>query len=445
MNLPGMRSILKSGRFWLAVYLGAVLTPLVVLILARTPAKWGFWWDIGIGLGFAGLVMMGIQFLLTARFRAATAPFGLDLIYYFHRYLAYVLLVVILAHPILLIVIDRELVADLNPVRARWPMTAGIFSLLLLLVIVVTSAGRKRLRIPYEPWKYAHLLLAIGSVALAFLHMGGIGYYSGTPMAVGVWMVIGLSLAAVVIRSHVVRPWRLSQRPYRIAEVKQLPGDTWSVIVEPAGHDGFEYEPGQFAWLIVRHSPFALQEHPFSIASAPQSNGRLEFAIKERGDFTRSLGQLRPGEVAYVDGPYGVFSIDRHADAAGYVFIAGGIGLAPMMGMIRALSTRNDSRRHLLFAAHGEWDRIPFRDELQQLSERLNLSIIHILEHPPAGWGGEQGLISRDLLDRHLPQTRSDYEYFICGPVPMIRVAERYLCELEVPGSRVHTELFDLV
>jgi predicted ferric reductase len=437
--------ILAARGFWLAVYLGAVLTPLVVLIVVPTPAKYGYWWDIGIGLGFAGLVMMGIQFLLTARYRHATAPFGIDLVYYFHRYLAYVLLVVVLGHPVVLIAVEPSVRYDLNPLTAPWPMTAGVASLVLLLAIVVTSAGRKLLRIPYDVWRYAHLILDVAAVALAFAHMRAIGYYSGTPAASALWTVIGLSLLLTVLRVRVLRPWQLLRRPYRVAEVKPEPGSTWTLAVEPEGHAGFDFQPGQFVWLSLRRSPFAMKEHPFSIVSAPRAGGRLEFAIKERGDFTRTIGEIQPGEVAYVDGPYGVFSLDRHPDAAGYIFLSGGIGVAPMMGMIRTLADRKDSRRHVLFAAHSRLDRIPFLDELRDLQDRLELTVVHVLEDPPEGWTGERGYIDRAMLERHLPADRNRYEYFICGPVPMIRTAERCLHELGVPSSRLHTELFDLV
>lgn len=439
-----LQRLLAARGFWLTVYLAAVLTPLVVLIVAETPAKRGFWWDLGVGLGFAGLVMMGIQFLLTARFRTATAPFGLDLIYYFHRYLAYTLLVVLLGHVLVLVTVDPSLRAVLNPMAAPAPIAAGVVALLLLLALAVTSAFRQQLRIPYDLWKYAHLLLAVGAAVLAFVHLRGIGYYSGPPLANGLWIVIGLSLAAAVARFHIWRPWRLYRKPHRVAEVKRLPGDAWLLAVEPEGHGGFDFQPGQFVWLILRHSPFAMKEHPFSIASSPQAAPRLEFAIKQRGDFTRSIGDLQRGEIAYVDGPYGVFSIDRYPQAAGYVFIAGGIGLAPMMSMLRALADRDDRRRHLLIAAHGQWDRIPLRDELHALKDRLDLAVVHVLEQPPEGWTGERGWLDRPLLERHLPAERAQFEYFICGPVPMIRICELSLSELGVPAARLHTELFDL-
>jgi predicted ferric reductase len=334
-----MRTVFWGG-FWLAIYVGVVLTPLVFLLLAPTPVGGGFWWEIAIAFGFAGLVMMGVQFLLTARFRRATAPFGIDIIYYFHRYLAYVIVAVVLAHPIILVSLNPAHLSSLNPLTAPWEMMAGTASAVLLLTLVATSAWRKRLRIPYEGWRITHLLLGVSAIVLGFAHMGGIRYHTGTLAVGALWVVIGLSLAAVVFRVRVMKPWKLLRSPYRVTEVRPELGNAWTLTVEPEGHKGFSFQPGQFAWITLRGSPFTMQEHPFSIASSPVAGGHLQFTIKELGDFTRTIGQIQPGETAYVDGPYGAFSIDRYPEAAGYVFIAAGIGIAPMVSMLRALADR---------------------------------------------------------------------------------------------------------
>lgn len=115
--------------FWLVAYLTLVLAPLFALLLGDTPSPGG-WWDFGIALGFAGATMTATQSALTARFKRATVPYGIDVIYYFHRYLALASFVVILAHPMLLVATNPPVVSLLDPRSAPWHMTAGVVSLI---------------------------------------------------------------------------------------------------------------------------------------------------------------------------------------------------------------------------------------------------------------------------------------------------------------------------
>ena len=434
-----------SAAMWISLYLAAVLTPLIILLLAPGPPGGGVWWDLAMGLGFAALVMLCVQFLLTARFRRATAPFGIDLIYYFHRYLAYVAVVLVLAHPLLLIALNPALISYLTPRGTPWEMNAGVGSVVLLLILVLVSVWRKRLGIPYEAWRVTHLVLAMGIVGLAMAHIAGVAYYTATPVLRGLWIAVGGSVLGVVLWVRVWRPWQLLRRPFRVTGIQPEPGRSWALSVEPEGHPGFQFLPGQFAWITIGHSPFAMQDHPFSIASSPSADGRLEFTIKELGDFTRTVGGIQPGTRVHVDGPYGSFSPDRFPHAAGYVFIAGGIGIAPMVGMLRALAERGDRRCHVLFAAHSHWDRVPLGGAVARLERQMELKVVHVVEEPPRGWTGEAGWITEEMLARHLPAARGDLHYFVCGPTPMIRAVEGFLQRLDVSPNRVHSEIFELV
>lgn len=92
------RNVVASALTWLTVYLLMVLAPLIILNMGEVPPGSGFWWDLSMALGFAGMAMMGVQFFLTARFKRVSAPFGIDIIYYFHRYLSIVAFVFIFLH-----------------------------------------------------------------------------------------------------------------------------------------------------------------------------------------------------------------------------------------------------------------------------------------------------------------------------------------------------------
>ena len=315
--------------FWIALYLGFVLAPLFALLVGTTQTNAGFWWDLSIAFGFAGTAMMGVQFLLTARFKRAMAPFGIDIIYYFHRYVAVMALGIILAHPIILASDRIAILGFLNPLQAPWHMTAGLASILALTALMATSWWRKGLGLHYDAWRRWHSALASGAVGLALAHIGGVSHYVAAPWKLALWSAIGVSLLAVTAYVRVVKPWWMLRRPYDVVDVRPERGDAWTVAVQPRGHQGFRYHPGQFAWLTLRARPFAMREHPFSMSSSPSPSGRLEFTVKELGDFTATVKSVCVGETAYVDGPYGAFTIDRHR-APGYVFIAGGIGIAPI-------------------------------------------------------------------------------------------------------------------
>jgi ferredoxin-NADP reductase len=121
------------------------------------------------------------------------------------------------------------------------------------------------------------------------------------------------------------------------------------------------------------------------------------------------------------------------------------VGIAGLISMLRTMSDREDMRPVLLFYANREWDGVAFREELDQLRERLNFTLVHVLERPPADWAGESGYVRAELLSRHLPAGYRRFQFFICGPDPMMNAAEAALIRLGVPPERVHTERFDMV
>ena len=180
-----------TGAFWVGIYLVLVLGPLFVLLIGPTPPGRNFWREFSVALGFVGLAMMGMQFLLTARFRRVTMPYGIDVVYRFHRQISLVAFGLVLAHPLILFVTSPETLTLLNPFNLSWLAVAGLLSLLLFALIIVLSIWRLRLQINYEPWRITHGLLATGAVALALWHVVSVGYYLSEPYKRGLWIVLG--------------------------------------------------------------------------------------------------------------------------------------------------------------------------------------------------------------------------------------------------------------
>ena len=370
--------------------------------------------------------------------QARERPFGIDIIYFFHRYLAIIALGLVLAHFAILWFRYEEALGPLDPREARWELTAGRAALVMFVLAVVTSEW-----IEYGWWRLSHVAFATIGFGAAIAHIVGIGYYTDAPGKRTLWLATTRSWVLVVVWARIVKPWRQKLRPYRVAEVRSELGQAWTLALEPDGPPGLRrFKPGQFAWLTLRRSPFSLRGHPFSIASPPEKLPRIEFGIKELGDFTSTIGEVKPGEVAYLDAPYGVFSVDSNPDAPGFV----GIGVTPIISMLRSMAERGDRRPVCLFYGNTNWGDVIYREELDAVRQRLDLRLVHILEQPPDDWRGERGYVTKELLERHLaPEQRTALHYFLCGPTPMTRAAADALHDLGVPPSRVQTEIFELV
>lgn len=429
---------------WFGIYFFIILGPVFLLLPGRIAGK-NFWWEFSIALGFSMLIIMGLQFALTARFKKATLPFGIDIIYHFHRYMGLVLLLFIFLHPAVFFINSPDMLALLNPLKAPLAFRAGIASALALLFLVLISLSRRKVSMEYDYWRVTHVFLSILAVGAGIIHMRGFGSFNFSWQNM-LWT--GLILIWVLLVSYMrgLKPFLISKNPYLVEEVRPEPGDSYSISIRPEKPGkGLKFQPGQFAWITIWHSPFALREHPFSIASSAEDETlRLEFTIKERGDFTKRIKSIKPGLRVYVDAPYGSFSPDRYP-APGYVFIAGGIGIAPIMSMLRTFRDRGDKRPLMLFYSNKKYERAPFIQELEKLKQELDLKVINIIENPGPGWQGERGFISRQILEKYLPPERALFHYFICGPDAMMDSVEHNLYAIGISISRFHSELFNLV
>jgi len=435
-----------TGPIWLAVYLTLVAGPTVAVFLEPKPRGVEFAWNLSMALGLAGLSMMAIQFALTARIHKATAPFGADLVYVFHRYLALVGFGVLGLHFLILWLFYGDALGSLDPRDAAWELTVGRIALVAFGLAVVTAEFRKTLRLEYGLWRYLHVGLAITGLVAAVAHVLGTGRLAEMSPGMALWAAITVFWMGLVFWLRLARPWRLLRRPYKVVEVRRERGGAWTLALMPKGRPIVrDFSPGQFVWLNLSSSPWILQDHPFSISSPPTLLPRIELTIKPLGDFTATIEDVPIGQTAWLDGPFGVFSIDRYPDAPGFVFVAGGIGITPVMCMLRTLSDQNDLRPLWLFYANPDWDSVTFREELRELEARLDLTVIHIVEEPSPDFSGLTGRLEESILRQHLPEGRSsDFHCFLCGPVPFTETAEAGLVAMGLPPSHIRTELFEL-
>lgn len=433
-----------GGAFWLALYVGLSLLPLAIAFTYRDHPRRPFWTEFSVALGFVALAMMGLQFAVTARFRNVAAPYGIDIILRFHKQISIVAGALVLAHPIILFVTRPETIELLNPLTAPWRARFAVSATVAVLALIGISVWRRRLRLPYEAWRLAHGLLATAAVAFALTHVELVGWYVDLPWKKALWAAMALAVIGLLIYVRFVVPSLLLRRPWVVDQVVPERGRAWTLFLRPVGHPGMRFAPGQFAWLTLGRSAFAVEDHPFSFSSSAMDIERIAFTIKNAGDFTQTVGGVAPGTAAYVEGPHGAFSIDRY-DGNGYVFVAGGVGITPIMSMIRTLADRGDARRHLLIYGAPSVDDLTFKEELEALTDRIRLHIVQVLSSPPPEWRGETGRIDTTLLGRHLPEDRTAHKYFVCGPPDMMDAVERALRRTGVPWVNIYTERFNMV
>jgi predicted ferric reductase len=432
-----------NNAAWVALYLVLALAPLLVAVSVSGPPGNGHGWDFAIALGIGALGLMGAMLLLTARFRRATAPFGVDVIFYFHRLIGIAILGIVLLHALILLGLEPPLWHYLKP-DGPGSMHAGLGALVAVGLLVGSSVTRKALHLHYDMWRKLHAVSAVTALTLSVVHVASINYYFSAPAMRFLLVLLAVFWLALVLYMRVIRPILLWRRPYVVESVTPERGRAWTLTLSPSGHSGFRFLPGQFAWLTIGRGPWSMQEHPFSIVSSAQQPGRIAFTIKSLGDFTATVGAIAPGQTAYVDGPYGAFSPDRDK-ATGLVLIAGGIGIAPLVCMLRTLADRGDQRPITLVYAYRDLDNLTFREELESLGEQLQLRTVIVLREPPADWPGEHGMLTPEMFVRHLPTNCRLCQYYVCGPQPMLAVVETALRKAGVSLGRMHFEIFDWV
>ena len=437
--------VLASALGLIALGALALAAPFVVLMTGARPPALGFTWELSAGLGFGALALIVLQFALTGRLRWLTHPFGADIVYLFHRYLSWVAVVLMLGHFAILYIWHQPALGVLNPLEADWELTAGRLAMGCFLALVISSQFRKQLRLEYDWWRRLHLALAIIGLAAAMAHVLGVGRFTADPGKRALWLGVTLGWVLLLVWTRLGVPWLQASNPWRVVANRTERGGVHTLELAPEGQPLKHWKPGQFAWLSIGRSPFALKEHPFTISTAPDRGPNLAFSIKALGDDTERMIQTPVGARAHVDGPYGAFSVDRTPDAPGFVMIAGGVGITPILSNLHALQDRHDPRPVILIYANSAWEDVAFRDELAAMQKDLDLTVVHVLEDPPDDWQGESGYIDGELLKRHLPPESRDWPHMICGPGPMTAAVTAGLHDLGVAERHIDNEVFDLV
>ena len=206
------------------------------------------------------------------------------------------------------------------------------------------------------------------------------------------------------------------------------------------GKDGkklFEHMPGQCAMVSVP----GVGECMFSITSSPTNQEYMEFSIKKCGCVTTVLHALEVGAMVTVRGPYGKnFPVEGDFKGKDLLFIAGGIGLAPLRSVINYVRhyRENYGKVVIVYGARSADDLVDFEEIQTEWKNEPNFEVYLTIDRPQEGWNDHVGFVPSYVKELGLDKNMTAV---LCGPPIMIKFTLQGLLELGFEKSRVYTTL----
>ncbi|AQT69548.1 Phenol hydroxylase P5 protein [Anaerohalosphaera lusitana] len=430
-----------DSRFWavvlVTVYMLVAAGPAVLSVFFQPGGDEPVLVEIGFAAALTGFSLICLQVLLAGRFHGVDRPFGLDCVMNFHKAMGAFAACLLLAHPVLLALGFQSW--GLFGLDTGWQVNLGKAALAIAIVGVPFSLTFLKLGVDYNIWRVIHKGMIL-IVLLGFLHGLFIGPDLRIPAVRWYWIGLFSVTAAVYLYRNIYVP-RWGRRRFDITEVKQTTHDTWTLTFKPKDDGTIWRNPGQFMFVKFKRPGRKSEQHPFTIAAGPEDDDLLQATIKESGNFTNTIGQTKAGDQANIEAPYGRFSIAYH-DVKEILFIAGGIGITPIMSMIRHLRDSGDQRPvKLIWGVKTEQD-IVFRDELESLG--ANFEVTYVLSRPGEDWNGESGYVTAEVIDKYSKDMLRSADVFLCGPPVMMDKVIAALRKLRVDDKRIHYERFTI-
>ena len=219
--------------------------------------------------------------------------------------------------------------------------------------------------------------------------------------------------------------------------IDETPDTKTFFVAAPEGQTLFDHMPGQCAMLGVP----GVGEAMFSISSSPTNMGCKEFSIKRVGVLTNFLHNMEIGAKLTIRGPYGKpFPVDKSLKGKDLLFIAGGIGLAPLRSVIRYCfdNRANYGEIDIVYGARSKTDLV-FLDELtDDWPKKQNTRVFTTIDKPEESWSGHVGFVPA-YLEEISPSVGKTA--IICGPPIMIKYALESLIKMGFKKQQVYTTL----
>jgi NAD(P)H-flavin reductase len=228
-------------------------------------------------------------------------------------------------------------------------------------------------------------------------------------------------------------------RPAIIKEIQVENSQIKTFVLSFVNNDynrSFTYAPGQFMMVSVPHCG----EAPISFSSSPSRPGTIQLSIRKAGTLTNAIHELEPGDVIGLRGPYGrPFPMDL-LKKKDLLFVAGGIGLAPLRSVINLCLDRGPSygRKIILYGSRSPAD-IAFKDDFKSWERRDDVTCLLTVDETASGWDGPVGVVT-GLLDAVDLDVKASCA-LVCGPPLMIRFTLAALSDMGFADDAIITTM----
>ena len=226
-----------------------------------------------------------------------------------------------------------------------------------------------------------------------------------------------------------------------VAQVTDIRQDTPDVkTFQVVGLDGkkpFVHIPGQCAMLSMP----GIGEALFSITSSPTNEEFLEFSIKKCGCVTDWLHAIEPGQQVTLRGPYGNgFPVDTDFAGKDLVFVAGGIGLAPLRSVINYVRHYRDryGSVDIVYGSRSKADLVDYEEILNEWCKEDGINVHLTIDNPQTDWDGHVGFVPNYVKELEFDTGKT---VIMCGPPIMIKFTLSGLMEQGFPRDQIYTTL----
>ena len=224
-----------------------------------------------------------------------------------------------------------------------------------------------------------------------------------------------------------------------VTEIRTDTPDIKTFRVEAIGGGKcFEHMPGQCAMLSIP----GVGEAMFSITSSPTVKSYQEFSIKKCGCLTEWLHQMDVGQQITIRGPYGKpFPVDDALKGKDLLFIAGGVGLAPLHSVINYVLDKRENygKVDIVYGSRSKDDLLDL-EEIQSswLDPKNNMDVHLTIDRAQEGWDGHVAFVPTYVKELGFDPNKT---VLVCGPPIMIKFVLQALTELGFEKTQIYTTM----